>query len=132
MIAGKRKPLAIIIEPTRDLAEQVYQTIADLTRYVKEPELIQVLLIGDDPKGGNKQEKRLQAGADIVVATIGKVQALLKSKILDLSQVRFFVLDEADKLLNMENVSSVMQIFSNCPGGGSGQNRLQVRNLIFK
>lgn len=124
MVAGRRKPLAIIIEPTRDLAEQVYQTITDLIRHVTEPALLSALLIGDESRG--KQEKLLEKGVDIVVGTMGKVQAMLKSGVLDLSQIRFFVLDEADKLLSSDNLSSVMQIFSHCPGGGSGENRLQV------
>ena len=45
---------------------------------------------------------------------------------LDLSQVRLFVLDEADKLIADSGISAVMQVFAKCPGGGSGIHRLQV------
>jgi ATP-dependent RNA helicase DDX1 len=63
---------------------------------------------------------------DIVIGTIGKITSLITLKKLDLSQIRFFVLDEADKLLGNENISSIMDIFKFLPGGGSGENRLQV------
>eukprot|EP01038_Epipyxis_sp_PR26KG_P013075 gene13075-17527_t len=122
VVHGKRKPLALIVEPTRDLAEQVYQSFVDLSKYVTEPVLITKLLIGDDRSKLDRQA----ASVDIVVGTLGKLNAMIKSKILDLSQIRFLILDEADKLLSQESISSVMSIYSNCPGGGTGQNRLQV------
>ena len=52
---------------------------------------------------------------------------------LDLSQVRLFVLDEADKLIADSGISAVMQVFAKCPGGGSGIHRLQVRctKIVF-
>lgn len=49
---------------------------------------------------------------------------------LDLSQVRLFVLDEADKLIADSGIPAVMQIFAKCPGGGSGIHRLQVHILF--
>jgi ATP-dependent RNA helicase DDX1 len=51
---------------------------------------------------------------------------MVKSKHLDLSQVRFFVLDEADRLTEPENMSQIMQLYNACPVGGTGDNRLQV------
>ncbi len=50
---------------------------------------------------------------------------------LDLSQVRLFVLDEADKLIADSGIPAVMQIFAKCPGGGSGIHRLQVHIILF-
>lgn len=50
---------------------------------------------------------------------------------LDLSQVRLFVLDEADKLIADSGIPAVMQIFAKCPGGGSGIHRLQV-HILFR
>ncbi|RYH32433.1 DEAD/DEAH box helicase [archaeon] len=123
-IAGKRKPLAIVIEPTRDLAEQVYQTFLDLSKYIDAPKLRTALLIGDD--GRVNVKKMLKEGVDIVVGTIGKLTAALQSKQLDLSQIRFFVLDEADRLTSADNLSSVKQIFTHCPQSGTGVHRLQV------
>lgn len=123
-VAGKRKPMAIIIEPTKDLAEQVAQCVDDFTKYITDPELSCVLLIGDDSKA--KVEQKLRKGVDIVIGTIGKIAGMIKSGLLDLSQIRFFILDEADRLATPDNLASVMQIYAKCPGGGGGENRLQV------
>lgn len=127
---AKRRPLALIIEPTRDLAEQVYNALKDFTKYIRNPTLEVALATGggDAPSDGEgKIEKRLKHGVDILVGTMGKLTALVKSSTLDLSNIRFFVLDEADRLLGTDSLESVMDLFNKCPGGGAGQHRLQVR-----
>jgi len=136
---GRRRPMALIIEPTRDLAEQVHTAIRDFTAHVSAPQVRHALAIGGEEGGGGgtgggsgggrvRIEKQLQqeGGVDIVVGTLGKLTGLVKSKVLDLSQIRFFVLDEADRLLQDESIAEVMHLFNCCPGGGAGQNRLQV------
>jgi len=131
--SGKRRPLALIIEPTRDLAEQVYQAIRDFTKHVSSPALECALAIGGgegSEPASERIEKRLASGVDILVGTIGKLGALVKSKALDLSQIRFFVLDEADRLLSTDSLDSVMELFNKCPGGGTGQHRLQVCGAV--
>lgn len=120
---GPRRPLAIVIEPTRDLAEQVFQSFIDLSRYLDQPKLAIHLLIGDNNSGGKFTKN---TDSDIVIGTIGKITGLLQNNTLDLSQTRFFVLDEADKLVNQENLNSIKQIYNKCPGGGVGIHRLQV------
>ena len=82
---GKRRPLAIILEPARDLAEQVMQNIQEFSRYVADPTLKTVLLVGGDD--GKMQQKLLSGGADIVVATVGKAEDMFRKGSLDLSQV---------------------------------------------
>eukprot|EP01041_Mallomonas_annulata_P009470 gene9470-19665_t len=124
IIKGKRQPLAIILEPGRDLAEQVYQNINEFTRYVSSPSLTAVLLVGGDDK--RIQQKLVNDGVDIVVATIGKAEDFVRRGILNLSQIRFFILDEADKLVDTQNRDSIMKLFSACPTGGTGDHRLQV------
>jgi hypothetical protein len=62
---GKRQPSAIIIEPTKDLAEQVYTSFQDLSRYIDSPKLAIHLLIGD----GARYSKNIDA--DIIICTIG-------------------------------------------------------------
>ena len=124
VVTGKRLPLAIILEPSRDLAEQVYQAVLDMTRYITSPELKALLVVGgDDTK---KLQKALKSGVDIVVGTTGKVVDMLKSGALNLSQIKFFILDEADRLIETENLSGIMQLYNACPSGGVGDNRLQV------
>jgi ATP-dependent RNA helicase DDX1 len=125
---GPRKPLAIVIEPTRDLAEQVYQSFVDLSRYLDQPKLAIHLLIGDNTTAITSSSGKFSKNhdSDIIVGTIGKILGLLGNHSLDLANIRFFVLDEADKLVNQENLSSIKQIYNKCPGGGVGINRLQV------
>ena len=124
VVSGKRLPLAIILEPARDLAEQVYQAILDMSRYISAPELKTLLIVGgDDTK---KMQRALNSGVDIVVGTLGKVTELQKSGVLNLSQIKFLILDEADRLIETENLASIMQIYNACPTGGCGDNRLQA------
>lgn len=123
--SGKRLPLAIIIEPTRDLAEQVYENIVEMSKYLNDPPLQTLLLIGDNASVAAK--KSLQRDdVDIIVGTMGKIQGCLDNNSLDLSHIRHFVLDEADKLLSSDNLEAVQRIFARCPRGGAGENRLQV------
>jgi ATP-dependent RNA helicase DDX1 len=123
-VTGTRRPLAVILEPARDLAEQVYQAILDMSRYISGPELSVALLVGGDDH--KKQVKTIKAGVDIVVGTTGKIVDLVKSKDLDFSQVKFFILDEADRLIETDNLPGILQLYGACPGGGTGDNRLQV------
>jgi len=125
-VSGKRQPMAIILEPARDLAEQVYNSILAMSQFVTEPALKTLLLIGggDDHK---KVTKELKAGVDIIVGTLGTVSSLVKSGALSLGQIKFFILDEADRMVdNAQNLGDIMALYGACPGGGTGDNRLQV------
>jgi ATP-dependent RNA helicase DDX1 len=125
-IQNKRKPLAIILEPTRDLAEQVYQCFVDLSKYITSPPIRCALMIGDDGRSNASNKKMLEEGVDIVIGTLGKLTAGLESKALDLSHIRFFILDEADRMTSADNLSGVKKIFTACPTSGTGVHRLQV------
>jgi ATP-dependent RNA helicase DDX1 len=128
-ISGKRVPLAIILEPTRDLAEQVYQQMIELLKYLKDPIIYPILLIGDQ---AHDRKAFKQQGVDLIVGTIGKISGMLQSQQLDLSHIRHFVLDEADKLMSSDNIDNIRKIFSKCPGGGTGYNRLQVIVIVHR
>jgi ATP-dependent RNA helicase DDX1 len=124
--SAKRRPLAIILEPARDLAEQVYNSILDMSKYVENPQLKTILLVGNDD---TKQQRRsLSQGADIVVGTIGKMIDLVKDKHLGLSDVKFFVLDEADRLIdNQQTLEQIMTLYRSCPVQSElGKDRFQV------
>jgi len=91
-----------------------------------EPALRPLLLIGggDDHK---KITKELKAGVDVIVGTLGTVSSLVKSGALSLGQIKFFILDEADRMVdNTHDLSDILQLYGACPGGGTGENRLQV------
>jgi len=120
---GKRTPLAIILEPSKDLAEQVNQNIEEFVRYLDSPKLKSLLLVGGD--NIKEQQKSLKDGVDILVGTTAKISDMIEKKLIDMSQVRFFVLDEADRIVN-DSLKDIMDIYRACPSGGSGENRLQV------
>jgi ATP-dependent RNA helicase DDX1 len=120
---GKRTPLAIILEPARDLAEQVFQNIEDFVRYIDAPSIKPLLLVGGD--NANEQQKAFNDGIDIIVGTPGKISDFLQKKIIDMSQVRFLILDEADRLVE-DNKELIFDVFRACPSGGGGEHRLQV------
>ncbi|MCZ4336117.1 DEAD/DEAH box helicase [Shewanella colwelliana] len=96
---------ALILAPTRELAAQVADNIQEYSRYLP----ISVLTI----YGGVKmdtQAQKLKKGADIIVATPGRLLEHLTACNLNLSNVDFLVLDEADRMLDMGFISDIQKI----------------------
>jgi len=120
-------PIALILEPARDLAEQTHDNITLFSKHLTNPVLKNALLVGG--VSGKDQQKYLQAGVHIVTGTPGRVIEFIETGRLRLDSVRFFVLDEADKLLETGNREAILKIFQRLPKGGSGTARLQV--LLF-
>ena len=90
-------PKAVVLSPTRELAQQIAQDLTDLAQFL--PEIRVVCVYGG--AGLEKQQKQLKAGCQIVVATPGRLMDHYRHHALDLSQVTTIVLDEADEMLNM-------------------------------
>ena len=90
-------PKAVVLSPTRELAQQIAQDLTNLTQFL--PEIRVVCVYGG--AGLEKQQKQLKAGCQIVVATPGRLMDHYRHHALDLSQVTTIVLDEADEMLNM-------------------------------
>ena len=90
-------PKAVVLSPTRELAQQIAQDLTNLAQFL--PEIRVVCVYGG--AGLEKQQKQLKAGCQIVVATPGRVMDHYRHHALDLSQVTTIVLDEADEMLNM-------------------------------
>ena len=122
---GPRKPLALILVPTKDLAEQVYNVLLNLSTCINDQNVKISLVIGGS-NIDNVLKKEIKDGMDILVGTVGKVLSLVESKVLDLSRIRFFIMDEADHVLDNDGANSVMRLFSSIPKGGTGEYRLQV------
>ncbi len=102
---------ALVICPTRELAEQVAKEIRTLARMLKNVKVITIC-------GGVQevhQEKSLSYGAHIVVGTPGRILRLLSKGSLDFSAVKTFVLDEADRMLDMGFQDDIMEIASDIP-----------------
>lgn len=89
-------PIGLILAPTRELSQQIYN---EARRFGKVYNIQVVCAYG----GGSKweQSKALEAGAEIVVATPGRMIDLVKIKATNLQRVTFLVLDEADRMFNM-------------------------------
>lgn len=94
---GKAKVRVLVLTPTRELALQVANSFDTFSKYLpKKPKLVSV--IGGQSIGDQLLE--IQKGCDIVVATTGRLVDILDKKQINLSALEFFVLDEADKMLD--------------------------------
>ena len=100
-----RRPRALILAPTRELAVQLQDSIRDYGRHLR---LRSTLVLGGVPL--NRQIRALAGRNDIVVATPGRLVDLLQRDALSLEAVRFFVLDEADRMLDMGFIRDVQRI----------------------
>ena len=99
-------PKAVVLSPTRELAQQIAQDLTNLAQFL--PEIRVVCVYGG--AGLEKQQKQLKAGCQIVVATPGRLMDHSRHHALDLSQVTTIVLDEADEMLNMGFYKDVRHI----------------------
>ena len=100
----------LILEPTRELAAQVETAIHDYARFTN---LKITVVFGG--VGYGRQNDELRAGADIVVATPGRLLDHLEQGTLRLDKVQFLVLDEADRMLDMGFLPDVRRIVEKCP-----------------
>jgi ATP-dependent RNA helicase DeaD len=107
---GERYVHALVLCPTRELALQVAGAISD---FGKMQEVRVLAVYGGQPYG--PQISRLNRGVDVVVGTPGRLIDLLDRNVLDLSQVRTVVLDEADEMLSMGFVEDIETILAETP-----------------
>ena len=90
-------PKAVVLSPTRELAQQIAQDLTNLAQFL--PEIRVVCVYGG--AGLEKQQKQLKAGCQIVVATPGRLMDHYRHHAIDVSHVETIVLDEADEMPNM-------------------------------
>jgi ATP-dependent RNA helicase RhlE len=105
-----RRPRALILAPTRELAAQIGQSFA---AYGKHVHLSHSVVFGGVSQ--HSQVQALQRGVDILVATPGRLQDLQQQKHVFLDKVEVFVLDEADRMLDMGFVHEVKRIITKLP-----------------
>jgi ATP-dependent RNA helicase DeaD len=108
---SQQAPQALILAPTRELALQVSEAISKYAHYL--PGLNVLPIYGGQSYG--VQLSGLRRGAHVVVGTPGRVIDHLEKKTLDLTQLRFLVLDEADEMLNMGFAEDVETILKDTP-----------------
>lgn len=106
LVPAKKTVQALILAPTRELAIQVTDEIQSFKR----DKLTVTPIYGGAAM--NEQLRRLDKGVDIVVGTPGRILDHLRRGTLDISQLRWLVLDEADEMLNMGFIDDVDEILS--------------------
>ncbi len=101
---------ALILTPTRELAAQIFDNIEMYSKYLA--------LKSAKVFGGvkiNPQIKQLRSGVDILIATPGRLLDLIQQGVVDLSHINMFVLDEADRMLDMGFIRDMRKIMSLLP-----------------
>ncbi len=109
---GRRKASALVMCPTRELALQVAE---ELTALAKHRDLRVVTVYGGASMGDQKE--KLEAGAEIVVGTPGRIYDFIRRKTLKLDEAIVCCLDEADEMLNMGFFEEVTRILDHLPDG---------------
>lgn len=117
-------PQAIIIEPSRELAEQTLTQLQKFKKHVTNPTVSELLIIGG--VSSREQTDALMKGVDIVVGTPGRLEDLISTGQLALHQVRFFVLDEADGLLQQGYSQLIDRLHKQIPKVTNDGKRLQM------
>jgi len=118
MPRGRARIRALVLTPTRELAAQVGESFAGYGRYL--PFKHSVIFGGVKER---PQIETLRRGIDILVATPGRLLDLHSRKLLSLAEVEFFVLDEADRMLDMGFVHDVKRVLAALPD--------ERQNLLF-
>ena len=104
----------IIMSPTRELAQQIDQAMQGFSYDL--PDVSSVAVYGGNDGIRYEQEKRsMQSGADVIIATPGRLISHISLGNVDLSKVSFFILDEADRMLDMGFSEDIMQIAKMLP-----------------
>lgn len=115
--ARARMPRSLILEPTRELATQVAE---NFQTYGKHHNLSMALLIGGEDM--NPQIKLLERGVDVLIATPGRLIDLIERGRIMLNDIKIFVIDEADRMLDMGFIPDIEKIAGRLP---------QMRQTLF-
>jgi len=108
---GKHRPIrALVLSPTRELAGQIGDSF---TRYGRFTKCKHTVIFGGVSQ--NRQVNALRNGVDVLVATPGRLQDLMDQGLVDISMVELFVLDEADRMLDMGFIGSIRKIIAKLP-----------------
>ncbi len=109
-VKGKRPIRVLVLSPTRELAAQIDE---EFGKFSRQTSLRHTAIFGG--VGQQPQVKALQRGVDIVVATPGRLQDLMNQGYIRLDRLEYFVLDEADRMLDMGFINDVKRIIKRLP-----------------
>jgi ATP-dependent RNA helicase RhlE len=104
------KPRVLILAPTRELAAQIGDSIAKYGKYTKASHTVIFGGVGQNP-----QVKAVRRGVDVLVATPGRLIDLMSQGHVDLSDIEIFVLDEADRMLDMGFIHDIRTVIAKLP-----------------
>jgi ATP-dependent RNA helicase DDX5/DBP2 len=104
----KKSPKALVLAPTRELCVQIY---TEAEKFARLAGLKAACMYGGSPKG--PQIRQLRQGAEIVIGTPGRVNDMIESGYLRLGETTYFVLDEADRMLDMGFEPQIREVM-NC------------------
>ena len=107
---GKRRIQALVVTPTRELAIQIAESFTDYGKYTH---LRNTVIFGGVSQGS--QTNALRNGVDILVATPGRLLDLMNQGFITLDHIKYFVLDEADRMLDMGFIHDIKKIISRLP-----------------
>jgi ATP-dependent RNA helicase RhlE len=107
---GRRPIRTLILTPTRELAIQIKESFA---AYGKHVDLKHLVIFGGVPQGS--QVNALRTGVDVLIATPGRLLDLMNQGFINLNQVKIFVLDEADRMLDMGFINDVKKVIQKLP-----------------
>ena len=108
--SNSRKTQALILSPTRELCLQITSEIKNYSKY-KSMNAVAVY-------GGasiTDQARQIERGAQIIVATPGRMQDMIRRRLADISGIQYCILDEADEMLNMGFYEDIKAILSHTP-----------------
>ena len=101
----------LILSPTRELCLQIANELKNYSKYLKQLNVVAIY-------GGasiSEQEKQIKRGAQIIVATPGRMKDMVGRRMIDISEIDYCVLDEADEMLNMGFYEDITDILSHTP-----------------
>ena len=107
------KVKCVIMVPTHELAQQIDRQMEGFSYYIPVSSL--AIHGGNDGKEFARQQNALRNGADMIIATPGRLLAHMKMGYVDLSAVKYFILDEADRMLDMGFSDDIMRIVAELP-----------------
>ncbi|MBW2962519.1 DEAD/DEAH box helicase [Mesonia aestuariivivens] len=109
--AVSKKTQGLILSPTRELCLQITNELKNYSKYI--PQLNTVAIYGGSSI--TDQERQIKRGAQIIVATPGRMKDMVGRGMIDISEISYCVLDEADEMLNMGFFEDITAILSHTP-----------------
>lgn len=130
----------IVMSPTRELAQQIDQAMQGFGYYLNDVSSV-AIYGGNDGSRFDQETKGLKMGADVIIATPGRLLSHIRMGHVDLSRLSFFILDEADRMLDMGFSDDILQIAKLLPDNhqtimfsATMPDKIQTlaRNILYK